>query len=157
MMQSSQTTAFRRLARLPSHSIAPGEPDIRGWLVIGADGRRVGRVHDVLVELGSLHARHLEVVFDKGVAAFTGLQGCVIPVECLQVAAVQSQIYLKGLMTYELLDIPYFGSEPIGEVEHLRLQRYFGCADRPADPTEFWKARRRERATEPYVTCIEQN
>lgn len=41
----------RRLRRLPSVQIASGEPDIRGWLILADDDFRVGRVHDVIVDV----------------------------------------------------------------------------------------------------------
>src|SRR6476660_5696555 len=85
LMTFQAKPASRRLGNLPAHQISPGEPDIRGWLVVGADGRRVGRVSDVLVELHSLTARHLEIGLDPSVADYARAARIIVPVEGLQV------------------------------------------------------------------------
>src|SRR6476661_4133453 len=145
--------ASRRLGNLPAHQISPGEPDIRGWLVVGADGRRVGRVSDVLVELHSLTARHLEITLDPDIAARAGARTIVVPVESLQVAPIRSLIHLRAVTTDDLVDVPGFvaSPEPVHEDKLERLQRFFRVHERPADPVDFWRLRRRERAAQPYV------
>lgn len=152
-MTPQATPASRRLGNLPTHQISPGEPDIRGWLVVGADGRRVGRVNDVLVELHSLTARHLEITLDPGVAERAGAATIVVPVESLQVAPIRSVIHLHAVTTDDLEDVPGFatGPEPVHEEKLESLQRFFRCHERPADATDFWRLRRRERAAQPYV------
>jgi len=143
----------RRLGNLPSHQISPGEPDIRGWLVVGADGRRVGRVRDVLVELHGLTARHIEIGLDPSVADYARAARIIVPVEGLQVAPIRSLIHLHAVTTHDLVDVPEFvaAREPVFADTHEALQRFFRCHERPADPIDFWRLRRRERATEPYV------
>lgn len=46
-------------------AIAEGGPDIRGWSVVGSDGRRIGTVHDLLVDTGSRQVRSLDVALDR--------------------------------------------------------------------------------------------
>lgn len=152
-MKSQATPSSRRLGNLPTHQISPGEPDIRGWLVVGADGRRVGRVCDVLVELHTLTARHLEIALDPGVAERAGAATIVVPVESLQVAPIRSEIHYHAVTTHDLVDVPSFvtGPEPVHEEKLEPLQRFFRCHERPADAAEFWRLRRRERAAQPYV------
>lgn len=145
--------ASRRLGNLPTHQISPGEPDIRGWVVVGADGRRIGRVCDVLVELHSLTARHLEIALDTSIAARAGATTIVLPVESSQAAPIRSEIHLRAVTTDDLVDVPSFvtGPEPVHAEKMERLQQFFRCHERPADPTDFWRLRRRERAAQPYV------
>jgi PRC-barrel domain protein len=52
------------LRRLHDFRIAEGDPDVRGWEVLGADGRKIGVVDDLLVDTGVLKARYLEVILD---------------------------------------------------------------------------------------------
>jgi hypothetical protein len=149
--------ASRRLGNLPTHQISPGEPDIRGWVVVGADGRRVGRVCDVLVELHSLTARHLEIALDRSVAARAGASTIVVPVESSQAAPIRSEIHLHAVTTDDLIDVPSFvtGREPVHAEKVEPLQRFFRCHERPAEPVDFWRLRRRERAAQPYVCPTE--
>jgi PRC-barrel domain len=50
---------------LHNHRIASGDPDVRGWEVVGSDGRTVGRIHDLLVDTGSQRVRYLDVELDR--------------------------------------------------------------------------------------------
>lgn len=54
---------------LHNHRIASGDPDVRGWEVVGSDGRTVGRIHDLLVDTGSQRVRYLDVELDRGLAS----------------------------------------------------------------------------------------
>jgi uncharacterized protein (TIGR02271 family) len=54
------------LNSLPSYKVADGEPDIRGWDVMSADGRRIGRVDDLLVDTGANKVRYVDVEGDRG-------------------------------------------------------------------------------------------
>ena len=152
-MNSFAQPVSRRLGNLPTHQISPGEPDIRGWLVVGADGQRVGRVKDVLIELHSLSARHIEIGLDPSVADRAKVATIIVPVESLQVAPIRSLIHLHLVTMHDLVDVPRFvsGREPVHPEKHEALQRFFRVHERPADPVDFWRLRRRERAAQPYV------
>jgi hypothetical protein len=52
------------LSELHNHRITSGDPDVRGWEVMGSDGRRLGRVHDLLVDTGSQRVRYLDMELD---------------------------------------------------------------------------------------------
>ena len=54
------------LSDLHAHKIASGDPDVRGWSVVAADGRTIGRVDGLLVDTAEMHARYLDVILDPG-------------------------------------------------------------------------------------------
>lgn len=45
--------------------IAEGEPDVRGWPVIAADGERIGEVDELLVDAQAMEVRYLDVDVDE--------------------------------------------------------------------------------------------
>lgn len=47
------------------YKVADGDPDVRGWAVIGNDGRRIGEVDDLLVDPAAMRVRYLEVRLDR--------------------------------------------------------------------------------------------
>jgi hypothetical protein len=53
------------LKDLHNHKITSGDPDVRGWDVIAADGRKIGKVDDLLVDAGTAQVRLLEVDLDR--------------------------------------------------------------------------------------------
>ncbi|HYO16993.1 MAG TPA: PRC-barrel domain-containing protein [Thermoanaerobaculia bacterium] len=62
------------LSDLHNHRITSGDPDVRGWEVVGSDGRTLGRVHDLLVDTGSQRVRYLDVELDRDLASGTSLR-----------------------------------------------------------------------------------
>ena len=54
------------LSRLHNFRISEGDPDVRGWEVLGADGRMIGTVDDLLVDTEALRVRYLAVNLDSG-------------------------------------------------------------------------------------------
>ncbi|MGH7622822.1 MAG: PRC-barrel domain-containing protein [Gemmatimonadaceae bacterium] len=152
MTTIQERRSVRRLARLPYHRISAGEPDIRGWLVIGADGRRIGRVRDLLIDLNSLRTRYIEVKLDVGIAAAAGGPTAVLPVECLRSAVVRPYLHVLGVEANDFVDLPGFGTPPTDGDEDVQLRRFFRCLDCETGPDDFWRPRRRERASLPYVS-----
>ena len=57
------------LRTLHNYRIAEGDPDVRGWEVLGADGGKIGEVDDLLVDTQALKARYLEVTLDLSALA----------------------------------------------------------------------------------------
>ena len=46
---------------MPEFEVADGDPDVRGWLVVGPAGDRIGRVGELLVDPSEMKVRYLEV------------------------------------------------------------------------------------------------
>ena len=49
------------LDRTRRYRVAAGDPDVRGWQVLGSDGQPIGRVDDLLVDTAALKVRYLQV------------------------------------------------------------------------------------------------
>lgn len=58
------------LSELHSYKIASGDPDVRGWPVVAADGKTIGEVDGLLVDAAALKVRYLDVAL--GDAAGSG-------------------------------------------------------------------------------------
>lgn len=52
------------LNQLAGYRVADGEPDIRGWDVVAGDGRRLGKVDDLLVDTQANKVRYVDVDMD---------------------------------------------------------------------------------------------
>jgi len=59
----SRATPLRNLRK---YRVADGDPDVRGWEVVGGDGRRIGSVNDLLVDTAEGKVRYLDVQLDTG-------------------------------------------------------------------------------------------
>ncbi|HZF68904.1 MAG TPA: PRC-barrel domain-containing protein [Gemmatirosa sp.] len=77
---TSKADALVHSKELDGFRLPDGDPDPRGWDVRSADGRKLGKVHDLLVESGSARVRYLEVAVDKDVAKNGGREWALIPI-----------------------------------------------------------------------------
>lgn len=68
-------TPLTPLRKLLHYRIAAGDPDVRGWEVLGSDGRKIGEVDDLLVDTDLLRARYLDVTLDPGLFEESGTAG----------------------------------------------------------------------------------
>lgn len=152
----------RRLARLRAHRIAPGEIDIRGWLVFAEDGRRVGRVRDIVVNVQTLAMRHLELQLDPHIVNFSGSRRVIVPIAYARVSAHRPHLHLVDVTSGELAHSPRFGASPLGATEERLLFSFFkGNLSLAAELDEpfkaemleddFWGVRRIRRAARPYL------
>lgn len=69
------STPLVPLGELPRYRIAAGDPDVRGWEVLGSDDRKIGEVDDLLVDTERLRARYLDVSLDPGLSEEGGAAG----------------------------------------------------------------------------------
>ncbi|HEY2376093.1 MAG TPA: PRC-barrel domain-containing protein [Gemmatimonadaceae bacterium] len=163
--QSRQSTLYR-LAHLPQYAIVPGQPDIRSWLVFAEDGRRVGRVSDVIVDILTLRMRHIEVELDPHWESGSALRRVVVPLVCARVSANRKHINLYAVTSNDIVQAPRLGSAPIGPEAEAALERFFvrpSLRTRLSEVAEadvsqeqrFWGARRSEPASEPYLRVVE--
>ena len=60
---------FRPMRWGKGYSVAKGDPDPRGMVVLGCDKLPAGRVVDIWIDRAEHHARFLEVALDDGIAA----------------------------------------------------------------------------------------
>jgi photosynthetic reaction center H subunit len=58
---------FRPMRWGQGYSVADGDPDPRGMIVLGCDKLPAGRVTDIWIDLAEHHARFLEVALDDGI------------------------------------------------------------------------------------------
>ena len=55
-----------RLSEHPDYFVAPGDPDPRGWAVLGTDGERAGTIVDLWFDRTEFNLRYFEVELEPG-------------------------------------------------------------------------------------------
>ncbi|HEU0052581.1 MAG TPA: PRC-barrel domain-containing protein, partial [Longimicrobium sp.] len=68
------------LNRLDDFKVADGDPDVRGWDVVAADGRKIGEVDELLIDTGAMKVRYLDVEVDRGMIAGGDDRHVLIPI-----------------------------------------------------------------------------
>jgi len=55
-----------RLSKTSDYQVAPNETDVRGWTVVGGDGKSIGKVDDLLVDPARMKVAQLDVDIKGG-------------------------------------------------------------------------------------------
>jgi len=155
-----------RLTTLTGYDVAPGEVDIRGWLVIADDGFRVGRIRDLVVDLDSLFVRYLEVELDRHLNSSVLSNRAIIPVACARVSAHRKHVNLRAITSRELAHAPRAKPQAMSPSDEALLRRFYlrenppetsssGNRDKAIadlqEQQQFWGMRRRGRTLQSYI------
>jgi len=109
--EAIDTSNLMPLSRMEDFQVASDNPDVRGWDVLANDGKKIGKVEDLLVDRNARDVRYLAVSRDRGL--FSGGSGHVlIPVEDIRLDRGR-QVYLDSL-----------GSSDIGSLQDYDLQSF---------------------------------
>jgi uncharacterized protein (TIGR02271 family) len=94
------------LNSLSGYKVAEGEPDIRGWDVLASDGRRLGRVDDLLVDTHANKVRYMDVDGDEG-------RHVTIPIGYARIERDQRQVLVDGVGEEQYSALPAYDRGPI--------------------------------------------
>lgn len=108
-----ETPRVAALSDLDDFEVADGYPDPRGWRVLTADGTEVGKVHDLIVDTGTMRTRYLDVKLDHDKLATAGTRrdddwDALIPVGSAQLAENDDEVMLPSLSTTQIAALPVF-------------------------------------------------
>ena len=113
--------------QLSGYKVADGEPDIRGWDVMTSDGRRLGRVDDLLVDTQANKVRYVEV---EG-----GTQGHVtIPIGYARLERDSKQVLVDRLSDDQFQALPAYDRGPVTRDYEERVGRACNLNASPATP-----------------------
>jgi sporulation protein YlmC with PRC-barrel domain len=107
---------------LSGFEIVVGDPDVRGWEVVGRDGRRVGEVKDLLVDTENPSTRYLEVRTDSPAGEEDVIGQAAVPGHGLH--QVPARTVGEALVRDSLMDIEnrmtagHHPGEPFSRDEH---------------------------------------
>ena len=90
------------LNQLPGYRVADGEPDIRGWDVVASDGRRLGKVDDLLVDTQANKVRYVDVDVEGGGRHIT------VPIGYARLEADRHQVLVDRLGDEQLQGLPNY-------------------------------------------------
>jgi uncharacterized protein (TIGR02271 family) len=57
---------LKRLSKTSDYEVAPHESDVRGWTVVGSDGRSIGKVDDLLIDTARMKVAQFDVDIKGG-------------------------------------------------------------------------------------------
>jgi uncharacterized protein (TIGR02271 family) len=96
------------LTDMGDYEIAEGFPDVRGWDVTERGGKRVGKVHELLVDTGAMRVRYVDVGLDRDFAGPGGDRHVLIPAGSVTLDERRDDVILDGIGASQLASLtPY--------------------------------------------------
>jgi sporulation protein YlmC with PRC-barrel domain len=157
------------LSDLKDFNIPKGEPDPRGWDVKTADGVKIGKVDDLLVDTGLGRLRYLEVKLKGDIADRADKEYMLIPIGAAQLDDDEDDVIIS-VDQAKLAGIPAYDRQRMSRDYERSLRTYYegaapdrapgGAAEREADfyahpqfdERTFFGGRRKGREDRPYLT-----
>jgi hypothetical protein len=123
------------LSRMSGYRVAKGEADIRGWDVVTRDHRKIGNVHELIVDPGSLKVRYLDVALHKTMLETKDKTHILIPIAGATLDDDDNRIYMEDITAADIEAIPPYDHRPITRQYETMLRNIFAReAAGPATP-----------------------
>lgn len=119
------------LSALKDFQVAEGYKDIRGWRVSGADGRDVGKVHDLIVDLDGMRTRYVDVRLNATIAAVEGTRDVLIPIGAATLDDRDDAVRLP-LTTDRISLLPAYNHRHLLRADEAEIRRHFSLGEAAA-------------------------
>jgi photosynthetic reaction center H subunit len=96
------------LGDLDNFEIAKNIPDPRGWDVMTADGSKIGKVRELIVDTGALRTRYIDVSLDRKALSLDKDRDVLIPIGDAQLDSSADEVVIDSLSARQLADLPEF-------------------------------------------------
>ena len=119
----------RRLAllgELRDYQVMRGYPDVRGWEVVVADGRSVGQVHDLLVDIQEMRTRYLDIHLDGRTQGVTEEHDVLVPIGAARLDETDDRVILDPTAASRLASLPRYDHGNFSRDEEIALLSAFG-------------------------------
>lgn len=119
--------SLARLNELDNYKVADGDADIRGWDVRMQDGRKVGKVDELIVDTSALKARYIEVKMRKEFAGTDDDRWALIPIGTAQLDEKEDEVIIDQVPTAGFLTREQRDREPLSRATELSLRELYGA------------------------------
>lgn len=117
-----------RLEELKGFDVAEGDQDIRGWEVKTADGKKVGKVEELIVDPAERRVRYMEVKIDRKALGIDDDRHILIPVGAARLKDGGNDVLIERLPAQGLAGVPAYTRGPITRDYETSLRNYYGAS-----------------------------
>lgn len=121
----NRTDRIIPLDELNDFKVAEGDPDVRGWDVLSADGRKIGEVDNLLVDTAAMKVRYLDVDIDEEVMGAKD-RHVLIPIGYARLDEDDDRIFVDTLTSASLRQIPEYRHDILTPEYESSLRSHFG-------------------------------
>lgn len=142
------------LDELNDFKVAEGDPDVRGWDVMSADGRKIGEVENLLVDTAAMKVRYLEVDVDREMLEASGERHILVPIGYARLDENADQVRVEALNSTDVRALPEYRREGLTREYETTVRQRFDAGFAPTsaetdlyggtgyDPAGFYASRR---------------
>lgn len=118
----------RRLQELDrsDFDIVEGEPDIRGWDVCTADGKKIGEVEELIVDAQQKRVRYMVVELDDDEADLEDEKKVLVPIGLAELDKDEDDVILPSASVAQLASLPAYDSDNLDEAAEQRISMALG-------------------------------
>lgn len=114
------------LGELDGFDVADEEPDPRGWDVIAADGRTVGKVHELVVDTVAMKVRYLDCDVDEEALGLDKEdRHILVPIGYARLDEPNEKVVVDAISAADVRDLPVFERLPVTPREEDELRGRF--------------------------------
>ena len=117
------------LKDLGDYEVAEGYPDPRGWTVRSADGTDVGKVHDLIVDTGSMRTRYLAVRLDDEFGGSRNDRDVMIPIGTARIDDGGDNVIVNNLSADRFATLPAYEAGSLTRDQEQELRTHFTSGD----------------------------
>jgi sporulation protein YlmC with PRC-barrel domain len=101
------------LNQLDDFRVSDGDPDVRGWDVLSADGKRIGEVDELLVDTDAMKVRYLDVDVESTLLAGEAGRHVLIPIGYARLERDGNRVIVEAMEAAALATLPAYGHTPL--------------------------------------------
>ena len=139
----SDMPRLAHLAELKHFEVAEGYPDIRGWLVISANGVQLGKVHDLIVDTAAMRTKYIDVTLSKHIAGHGDDRDVLIPIGTASLVRKAEQVLINDDVVARVHSLPAYKHGALTDDYEHRVLATLGmaAADSERHTTEYLSER----------------
>lgn len=117
-----------RLEELKGFDVAEGDQDIRGWEVKTADGKKLGKVEELIVDPAERRVRYMEVRVDRKALGIDDDRHILVPIGAARLKDGGKDVLIDRLPAQGLAGVPAYKRGPITRDYETSLRNYYGAS-----------------------------
>lgn len=118
------------LDQLDDFQVSEHDPDVRGWEVLGMDGRKIGEVDQLLVDTTLNKVRYLDVDIEDGLAPGED-RHILVPIGYARLGEENEQVFVDRLTSGDLIGLPAYTAGSVTPDFESDLERRFAGTTTP--------------------------
>lgn len=134
-MKDEKRERLMLLSELKDLRVSKDDPDIRGWEVVTADRKKMGKVHELVIDTIDMKVRYLDIDMDGKILDIKGSSHVLIPIAGAQLDDDDNRVYLTDITVEELRALPPYDHRRITRDFETNIGSWFDRARVAGSPT----------------------